>query len=104
MAQSRVAGHAQQVELADDIAEDDCAIAGHNLLSPKRANNQIAVFRSLLARKATFFEVLMWIGSPVAGLRPMRAARLRTCRIPSSGDFHPLALLQVLGDHANEFF
>ncbi|MGC1981970.1 MAG: hypothetical protein WA711_14740, partial [Pseudolabrys sp.] len=30
MAQSRVAGHAQQVELADDIAEDDCAIAGHS--------------------------------------------------------------------------
>jgi hypothetical protein len=30
MAQSRVAGHAQQVELADDIAEDDCAIAWHS--------------------------------------------------------------------------
>ena len=29
MAQSRVAGHAQQVELAEDTAEDDCAIVGH---------------------------------------------------------------------------
>ena len=35
-------------------------------------------FNSLEARKATFFDALIWIASPVAGLRPMRAARLRT--------------------------
>ena len=35
-------------------------------------------FNSLEARKATFLLALIWIASPVAGLRPMRAARLRT--------------------------
>src|SRR5262249_16756431 len=30
----------------------------------------------------TFLLALILIGSPVAGLRPMRAARLRTCRMP----------------------
>src|SRR5262249_23404348 len=44
--------------------------------------DQIASFNSLAARKATFLLALIWIGSPVAGLRPMRAARLRTCRMP----------------------
>src|ERR1043166_9385047 len=38
---------------------------------------------SLAARKATFLEALIWMGAPVAGLRPMRAARLRTTRMPS---------------------
>src|SRR5438874_889377 len=42
-----------------------------------------ASFRSLAARKATFLLALILIGSPVAGLRPMRAGRLRTCRTPS---------------------
>src|ERR1700746_62105 len=40
------------------------------------------IFNSLLARKATFLPALIWIGSPVAGLRPMRAARCLTCRMP----------------------
>ena len=40
--------------------------------------DQTASFSSLAGRKATFLEALMWICSPVAGLRPMRAARLRT--------------------------
>src|SRR5262245_25157477 len=43
---------------------------------------QTASFSSLAARKATFLLALILIGSPVAGLRPMRAARLRTCRMP----------------------
>src|SRR3984893_16014200 len=46
------------------------------------AKGQTASFNSLEARKATFLLALIWIGSPVAGLRPMRAARLRTCRMP----------------------
>jgi hypothetical protein len=39
---------------------------------------QIASLSSLAARNATFLLALILIGSPVAGLRPMRAARLRT--------------------------
>src|SRR5262249_16919938 len=47
-----------------------------------RACRQTASLSSLAARKATFLLALIWIGSPVAGLRPMRAARLRTPRMP----------------------
>src|SRR5204862_7121416 len=43
---------------------------------------QTASFSSLAARKATFLLALIWISSPVAGLRPLRAARLRTWRMP----------------------
>ena len=43
---------------------------------------QTASFRSLAARKATFLLALILMASPVAGLRPMRAGRLRTCRMP----------------------
>src|SRR6516162_1471843 len=43
---------------------------------------QTASLSSLAARKATFLLALILIGSPVAGLRPMRAARLRTWRMP----------------------
>jgi len=39
---------------------------------------QIDSLSSFEARKATFLLALIWIASPVAGLRPMRAARLRT--------------------------
>src|SRR5947208_866120 len=48
-----------------------------------RASAQTASLRSLDARNATFLLALILIGSPVAGLRPMRAARWRTCRMPS---------------------
>ena len=41
-------------------------------------DDQTASLSSFAARKATFLLALIWIGSPVAGLRPMRAARLRT--------------------------
>src|SRR5690242_8601456 len=37
-----------------------------------------ASLSSFAARKATFLLALMWMVSPVAGLRPSRAARLRT--------------------------
>jgi hypothetical protein len=39
-------------------------------------------FSSFAGRKAIFLLALILIASPVAGLRPMRAARARTCRIP----------------------
>jgi hypothetical protein len=45
--------------------------------SGKRVD-QTASLSSLAARKATFLLALIWIASPVAGLRPIRAARLRT--------------------------
>src|SRR5262252_9625524 len=45
---------------------------------PLKRNGQTASLSSLAARKATFLLALILIGSPVAGLRPMRAARLRT--------------------------
>src|SRR6185295_516717 len=48
----------------------------------EREDGQTASLSSLEARKATFLLALIWIGSPVAGLRPMRAARLRTTRTP----------------------
>ena len=57
--------------------------------------------RSLAARKAIFFEALIFTGSPVCGLRPMRAARLRTCRMPRPDRQNLVALLQALGDHLN---
>src|SRR6478735_477885 len=44
--------------------------------------DQMASLSSLAARKAIFLEALILIDSPVAGLRPIRAARLRTCRMP----------------------
>src|SRR6266540_545404 len=43
----------------------------------------IASFKSFAARNATFLLALILIASPVAGLRPMRAARFLTCKIPS---------------------
>ena len=79
--------------------KDDCAIAGYSQYAiPKirpRPNcrrkltdaDQIAILSSLVARKATFLLALILIASPVAGLRPMRAARLRTCRMPSPAIF-----------------
>src|SRR3954471_725522 len=42
----------------------------------------MASLRSLATRKATFFDALILIASPVAGLRPMRAGRLRTWKMP----------------------
>jgi hypothetical protein len=39
---------------------------------------QMASLSSFEARKATFLLALIWMASPVAGLRPMRAARFRT--------------------------
>ena len=66
------ANDTQHIELADEVAEDDSAIAG------RMDGNQTASLSSLLARKATFLLALIWIGSPVAGLRPIRAGRLRT--------------------------
>src|SRR5262245_64852376 len=41
-----------------------------------RACRHTASLSSLAARKATFLLALIWFGSPVAGLRPMRDARL----------------------------
>ena len=49
-----------------------------------------------MARKATFLLALIWIVSPVAGLRPIRAARLRTCRIPSPVIFTRSPFLRCL--------
>jgi hypothetical protein len=37
---------------------------------------------SLAARNATFLLALILIASPVAGLRPMRAPRFLTCKMP----------------------
>src|SRR5262249_595351 len=51
--------------------------------SQRDLGDQIAILSSLVARKATFLLALILIASPVTGWRPMRAARLRTCRMPS---------------------
>src|SRR4029079_3779844 len=42
----------------------------------------MASLGALAARKATFLLALILMASPVAGLRPMRAGRLRTWRMP----------------------
>src|SRR4029078_12901538 len=47
----------------------------------------MAIFRAALARNATFLRALIGIASPVAGLRPTRAARFRTRRIPRPAIF-----------------
>ena len=44
---------------------------------------QSASLRSRATRNATFLLALILMGSPVAGLRPVRAARFLTWRIPS---------------------
>ena len=54
----------------------------------------------MVARKATFLLALIWMASPAAGLRPMRAVRLRTWRMPDDAD--TLALFQVLGVHGHQ--
>jgi hypothetical protein len=41
-----------------------------------------ASLSSFAGRKAIFLLAAIWIEAPVAGFRPMRAARARTCRIP----------------------
>src|SRR5215213_9495642 len=55
---------------------------GQPFIPDNRDRDQTASLSSLAARNATFLLALILIGSPVAGLRPMRAARLRTCRMP----------------------
>src|ERR1700722_10640965 len=42
-----------------------------------------APFSSLAGRNATFLLALILMASPVAGFRPIRAARFRTWRMPS---------------------
>ena len=71
-----VAGDIHYGELAGEVAEYDCVVAGHGRMD----GDQTASLSSLLARKATFLLALIWIGSPVSGLRPMQAARFLTCR------------------------
>jgi hypothetical protein len=73
-------------------------VCGHDVrraLRPRpreRQRGQTASLRSLAARNATFLLALILMASPVAGLRPMRAARCRTCRMPRP------TLLEVFGD------
>ena len=54
------------------------------------------------ALKGVARHALIWIGSPVIGLRPMRAARFPDLQNSKLSDFHPLAFFQVLGNHADE--
>ncbi len=59
---------------------DGAKRVGRSQCRPRRLciGDYTACFNSLLARKATLFEALILIVSPVAGFRPIRAARLRT--------------------------
>ena len=68
----------------------------------KANDGQTASLSSLEARKATFLLALIWIGSPVAGLRPMRAARLRTTQNAETDETNAVALLEVLGDEIDQ--
>src|SRR5262245_66249869 len=53
-----------------------------SLLLHGRRDAYTASFKSFAARKAIFLLALILMASPVAGLRPIRAGRLRTCRMP----------------------
>src|SRR3546814_3021533 len=48
----------------------------------RRAAQFTASFSALPALKAGFFAAAIWISSPVRGLRPVRAARARTSKVP----------------------
>src|SRR5437773_1169832 len=55
--------------------------AAHRVLgTPWRP--EMASLSSLAARNAFFLLAFIWLSSPVGGLRPLRAARLRTTRMP----------------------
>ena len=62
----------------------------NNRIAARRAD-QIASLKPFATRNTTFFDALLaliWISSPVAGLRPLRAGRagrIRTCRTPRLG-------------------
>src|SRR5215472_4290109 len=66
------------------------APTAHNRPAARTAD-QIASLKPFATRNATFFDALLaliWISSPVAGLRPLRggrAGRIRTCRTPRLG-------------------
>ena len=54
---------------------------------PRHVDHCVAAYitislRSFEARKAIFLLALILMASPVAGLRPMRAGRFLTCRMP----------------------
>src|SRR5262252_6261816 len=60
----------------------------HRLQASGGRADQIASLRPFATRNATFFDALLaliLISSPVAGLRPLRAGRIRTCRTPRLG-------------------
>src|SRR5262249_35275826 len=57
-------------------------VADPHLLRHGRRDAYTASFKSFAARKAIFLLALILMASPVAGLRPIRAGRLRTCRMP----------------------
>src|ERR1700730_9644429 len=69
-------------EATGAISPRGAARRSRNYRRKSGGRDQTASLRSLAARNATFLLALILIGSPVAGLRPMRAARLRTCRMP----------------------
>ena len=74
-------GDARVRALKRKAAAQELAAPSLPLFSPEGSAcdlRQTDSFNSLEARKATFLLALIWIASPVAGLRPMRAARLRT--------------------------
>jgi hypothetical protein len=55
----------------------------------------------LAAQKATFLLALIWIASPVAGLRPIRAPRFPDLQDAETRNTDSLALLEMLRDQAN---
>ena len=55
----------------------------------------------MAALNATFLLALILIASPVAGLRPIRAARFLTCKIPRPA-IRIRSPFEVLGDKADE--
>lgn len=66
--------------------------------SPGAGVRQTISLNSFDARNATFLLALILIASPVAGFRPMRAARLRTTKMPRQDH----AFARVGGQHYDE--
>ena len=67
----------------------------------QQRRDQIASLSSLEARKATFLLALIWICSPVAGLRPSAGSTIPHLQYSEPEDLHPLTLLQVRGDEVD---
>ena len=73
-------------------------------LANDASGDQIAILSSLVARKATLRLALIWIGLAGRRIAAHAGGALAHLQDAEPGDLHPLALLEVLGDQADQVF